>query len=550
MSVILNIDQRAKQFISVVYRIIIITYGFVIYAWFHKCVGLGSFIAVALIYFLVFLLAHAKGGIWSYIRLFSDYLFIFFIIREMPINNFYVISLIFLPILNSNNHTTNKRSSLLYIIPILFLFYYRQFNAFVIITFAVFCLINFFGVMRFVYIQFNESLNAIIDNFIVSQESIDKPHKIYKQVIKIFNSTSLVFFEVENIICFKIEENITLVNASVFIWNWHIEDELIESIKSNESQNNFAFHSYFVINGKEYPKNYLFWYNMGSVTYCYFILPARKNFIFDNSLMPYFNELIAPFFKRISKIFEAYTERKTAEIQSVVQMESKISYVQNAKSSMHFIRNKLGPLTNYLAMVNDYESLTSKTDKESLKVIIDDERSKLSSSVEEILEKANYILNRSNNPFLVNKLQEHNIKKLYTELKRVWESYFDVFRPNLMWDVTKDDYIIKFNSLGLDFVFVNWTNNMKKYGGNFQGITLSETEQFIIIDFENSITDMLGAEDVVYAFSSSDRIEILQRKTHGLLEIIDFLKQMNISYKAEINDKKLHLILKFIKHPK
>jgi len=550
MSVILNIDKRAKQLISIIYRIIIIIYGLLVYLRFHQMAGLGDYVAVASIYFLVFLFAHAKDAIWSYIRLFADYLFIFFIIREIPINNFYVISLIFLPLLNSNNHTTNKRSSLLYVIPILFLIIYRQFSAFIIIPFFVFCIINFFGVMRFVYIQFNESLNAIIDNFIVSQESIDKPHKIYKEVIKIFNDTILVFFEVENIICFKIEDNITLVNASVFIWNWHVEDELIESIKKNQNQNNFSFHSYFVINGKEYPKNYIFWYTMGSVTYCYFILPAKRNIIFDNSLLPFFNELIAPFFKRISKIFEAYTERKSAEIQSIVQMESKISYVQNAKSSMHFIRNKLGPLTNYLAMVNDYESLTSATDKQPLKAIIDDERSKLSASVEEILEKANYILNRSNNPFLVNKLEDHSIKKLYIELKRVWESYFDVFRPKLMWDVTKEEYTIKFNSLGLDFVFVNWTNNMKKHGGNLQSITLSETDQFIIIDFENSILDLIGAEDVVYAFNSSNRIEILQRKTHGLLEIVDFLKQMNISYKAEINNNKLHLILKFIKHKK
>ncbi|WP_143161945.1 hypothetical protein [Flavobacterium terrae] len=406
-----------------------------------------------------------------------------------------------------------------------------------------------FGVIRFMYISFNEHLNSLIDNFLISPESVEKPHKIYEKAIDVFNQSSLIFFEVDKIMCFKIKnENIIPVNASLFIWNFTVDDDLISQIVNSPKESYFAFHSNLIINGISFPKNYLLTYRIADTIYCYFILPRKQNFIFDNELMPYFNELVAPFFSRTSKIFEAYSERKRLGIEAIVEMESKISYVQNAKSSMHFIRNKLGPLSNYLAMITDYEQSDSKANKSALKAIIDAERSKLSTSVDEILKRAHYILDRSNNPFLVNKLSDHSIKKLYSEVKRVWESYFNVFVPSLNWNVTRDDYVIKFNTIGLDFVLVNWINNMKKYGGGKQFVTLDEDSQFIILDFSNSIKDLIGATDAVHAFQSNDRIEILQRNTHGIVEIIDFLNQMNISYNAHIESNKLHLILKFIKH--
>lgn len=550
-STLLSIDKRARLIISVLYRVLILSYGSFVALHQKRDVQVPELIFICILYLICFKLTFGKDGVRSWIRLICDYSFIFYIIWKLPVDNFFVSALLFLPILNSSNHSSSRGSWLLYIIPASFLIYYYNFSLYIIFPFFVFSIVNAFGLLRHKYISLNDHLNTLVDKFLISPESIEKPYKIYERVIEVFNKSSLVLFDVGEIMCFKIKnENITLVNASFFIWTFTVEDELIEKIKSSRKGSDSKFHSDVIINSKQYEKNFFLSVKVGDSIYCYVILPKKDNFVFSNQLVPFFEELVSPFFFRISKIFEAYSERKRLEIEAIVQMERKVSYVQNAKSAMHFIRNKLGPLSNYLAMVADYESETDTTDKKSLKAIIINERNKLSSSVDEILKRAHYVLDRSNNPFLVNELAEYNIKKLYSETKRVWETYFPVFLPRLNWDVFADNYVVKFNAIGLDFVLVNWINNMKKYGGEKQTISLDEDQQYIKLNFANSITDLLGAQDVVYVFNADDRIEILQRKTHGIVEIIDFLNQMNIEYSSHIDDDGLHLILKFKKHTK
>lgn len=550
MSTLLKIDLKARLIISIVYRILIALYGISICLKFQQNSEVSTCIIITFIYILIFAILYGQNGIFSYARLFLDYLYIFFVIHNTSIDSFYVSTFLFLPILNSGNHTSNKKSILLYLIPIIFLVYIKNYSWYILIPFIMFIIINFFGTIRFGYIDFNENLNSLVDDFLINQES-NKPHKIYKKAIEILNKTSLILFKTKKILCLRVNgSQSNLVNASEFVWNYTLdENKFFQNLNEIKSKNLTIYHSDLMINNIKYPRNVCFIYEVYNIKYCYFIIPSEENnFIIDNSILPFFNELIAPFFIRLSKIFESNIENKKFEVDKIIEMENKISYVQNAISSMHFIRNKLGPIYNYLEMMSDYNKLETSKEKESLNLIIINERQKLGVSIDNILDRANYILDKSNNPFTVNDLKFHNIKKLYNEIKRVWESYFDNFKPIINLDIINNNYEVKFNDVGLELVFVNWFNNIKRYGSDIRNVTLFENDQYLIIDFQNSVSDLLGAIEVVKVFSSIDRIEILKRQTHGLIEIIDFLEQMNIHYKAFLEGNILHLHLKFIKH--
>ncbi|MBS7788053.1 hypothetical protein KIH23_12165 [Flavobacterium sp. CYK-55] len=548
MATYLQFDQQAKNFISVLYRVLIVLYGTFFFYQFRTKEDFGSYVVVTLIYLLFFASIKGLEGIFSIGRLILDYIFIFWTLRNVELNNLFAVALLFLPILNSNNHSSKKSSELLYVIPVVVLIWYRKESWLILVPFLVFLIINTLSSLRFKHIVFNENLNTILDNFFIDEKSFYRPYKVYDKILVEFNKYPR-FLGIKQIICFKIQnKNISLVNGSFFIYQFKLDPQFVSKLTHQKIDKGYRFDSYLQLNGVSYPHNYCFNCKLNDVMYCYFVIPGAQNFLLKRKLLWSFHELIAPFFVRVSKIFEAYSIRKNNEIESIVEMESKINYVQNAKTTMHFIRNKLGPINHYLAMVADYES-DSEIDKLSLEAIIKDERSKLKASVDSILDRAHLVLNRANNPFLVHELNRHNLRKLYTEIKRVWETFFPVFDPELTWNFDQEDYFMLFNDVGLEFVLVNWLNNMKKYGKRTENLSLIEDENFIIVDFSNSIFDYLGADEVVKTFQSTDRIEIMQKRTFGLIEIIDFLRQMNIQYSARISENnRLHLIIKFTKH--
>lgn len=552
MSVLLKIDQSYRHIISIIYRLVIITYGIIIiniyspkFEWYYYLIAILS-------YFGIFIILFKKNGFKSILRLIVDYLFISFIIYNLPINNLLISSFLFLPILNSNNHSGNKKSLLLYLIPIILIWSIFKVNKIeIIIPFLTFSIINLFGTIRTKYHNFNEELNSFIDDFFTEGEALKRPHKIYKGVINVFNNSKFILFKTDIILCFKLNnDKMTLINGSKFIWNYQFnnEEDVIQKIKTSNSKNVMFLDLAIEIDENKFEKNICFTSNLNEVIYCYFLL--QKN---DSKMktLPFFDKLFTPFFNRLSKVFESYSEQKKLDLLNVIEMDEKINYVTNAISSMHFTRNKLGPIKNYLEMIEDFNSIQDEGQKKLLREIIVKERQKLRTSLDNILDKANYILEKSNNPFNVNDIHQYGNQKLFIELKRIWELYFEGIRPIVKWDISKDrkKSDVKFNLIGLELVFSNWINNMKKYNNGLFSVELLENETYYLICFNNSVKNIAEVEEIVTLFNSENRLEILKRNTHGLIEVKDFLNQMNVHYKMSISHNMLTLELKFIKHP-
>lgn len=556
MSTLLRIDQRFRHVFSIIYRIILVCFSLIIFLNYNTIFNFYQYILLISIYLLLYGLCYKKNGLISIIRLLIDYSFIFILTYGISKNDFLIASLVFLPFLNSNNHSGNKKSILLYLIPLLYFYCFDKefFTLKVIIVFICFYVINLFGRVRNAYFNFTENLNSCIDDFFLDENSLKRPHRIYKKAIEILNTSKLITFKTEKILCFKIyKDNITLINGSEFIWNYNIDEqiakiELINKVRNNKTINNIEFE----IDGISYIKNICFKCRIDKSTYLFAII-SKKDSKADISFTPFFNEIVTPFFTRLSKVFETFINQKNIELLNINQMENKIAYVNNAINSMHFMRNKLGPIRNYLDMVNDYNSIIfekeEKNKKLELKKIIESERNKLSVSLDNILERANIILEKANNPFNVNKVDKHSVLKLYVELKRIWELFFDDIRPLVELEINKElEYKnLEFNTLGLELVLCNWISNIKKYNSGIYSVKLYQDEKYVIITFTNSVINKIETLEIVKLFNSDDRIEISKRNSHGLIEIKDFLNQMNVQSDMTLENDLITLNLKFLK---
>jgi hypothetical protein len=484
------------------------------------------------------------------LRLLNDYSFITFIIYQTGIN-FFSLALLFAPILNTHNHSGEKKSLILYVLPFLSLFLIdKGFNYWYSIVFFLFFLINSFDSLRSKYFRFQQRLNSVIDDFFISENSNNRPYKIYERIIPILNSPHILPQKISKIICLKVEDDKNvIVNGSFFVWNFNVTDQ--KTFHSKLKNKPILFNISISIDGREIKNNLIHICPLNSHYYCYIFLSDNYGSFDQFPYSLFIAKLMKPFFYRLSKVIDADLQQKKNEQIKLTELEEKITYVTNSVNSMHFIRNKLGPVKSYLAMVEDYNRSIDLERKKKIEPYLTKERQKLSSSIAQILEKADYILKKSNNPFNVYKIELYGIQQLFSEIRRIWNYYYDSENFNLNWEVRKDriKYDVKYNQIGMELVLTNWISNMSKYNTGLSGIEFKESDDFYNVTFFNSLDcSDSGATKFIDEFNNADRAEITVRNSRGLLEVKDFLNQMAIDSDMFPNEGNIYFSLNFKKY--
>lgn len=551
MSTILEIDKYQRKIISVFFRLLIISYSIFLLLYcnslFKWYVNLGSF----LLYLIIYLLLYRRDKWISILRLINDYVFITFILLQLKENNIYSFTLLFAPILNTHNHSGDKKSILLYIFPILSLYIIdKDFEFWYSIPFLLFLLINSFDNLRSKYFKFQQKLNSVIDDFFISESLYNRPYKIYEKAIVIFNASNTLPKDVSKIICLKVENNkFTIVNGSCFIWNFDIIDK--KGFFEKTKNKNTLFNIELYIDSKPIRNNLVIVCPVNSHLYCFILLSENLSNFNQFPYSLFIPKLLSPFFHRLSKVLDADLNQKRNELIKLTELEEKINYVTNSVNSMHFIRNKLGPVKSYLAMVEDYNRTVDILKKQKIEPYLVKERQKLNTSIIQILERADYILTKSNNPFNVYKVEVFGIQQLFSEIRRIWNYYFDIDNFNINWIVQKDriKFDVKYNQIGIELVLTNWISNMRKYNSGEYGIEFNETDDYYNVTFYNTLDcSAINSTKFIDEFNNSDKAEITRRNSRGLLEVKDFLTQMNISVNMYPKDNIIYFSLDFQKY--
>lgn len=292
---------------------------------------------------------------------------------------------------------------------------------------------------------------------------------------------------------------------------------------------------------------------------CFVIHPGKADsaylFLLECDERPFWQNyyaqiLFGSFFYRMAVKLESDRIFKKEQREELAEMSKKMNYVNTSMNTMHFIRNKLSPLKNYIAMYDDYQQ-SNDVKKAKIKPYLEKEYSNLKKSFTLINERADKLLEEQKNPFVFSVTEKFGLQQLFAEMKYIWQSYGlseDDISVSLLPKIHGEYKSVYYNKEGLILVFDNWVSNMLKHGVDFYSMAVEETENELIVSYSNNHKmKKYECERLIKMFNNDDRIEINKRNYHGLEVIKDVLTQMNLESELITNNDKLILNIKFFK---
>lgn len=532
------------------YRLLCVTYGLVVLG--SKSVHIFGFsVDILNIFLLVYVFTHfllflvkCKRVVKSIIGQMIDLTIVAAVLFSQPHLDFYSFSFIVLLIICKDYSNPLLYRIIFYIgIPLL-LYFYFGYSLKIVLPFLFLWAFAYVNYQAFQVGKERRKLEGMIDDIFLSSNG--KVYELYKNVIESIRRMDMLSIELENIYCFrKDNNNIYLVNGTKFIWNYSIKESELNLAKILESKvcKNFNIE----IEGSSF-ENICFVIHPGKADSAYlFLLECNERPFWQNY---YAQILLDSFFYRMAVKLESDRIFKKEQREELVEMSKKMNYVNSSINTMHFIRNKLSPLKNYIAMYDDYQQ-SNDTKKTKIKPYLEKEYLNLKKSFTLINERADKLLEEQRNPFVFSVTEKYGLQQLFAEMKTIWQSYGlseDDISVTLLPKIHGKYKSVYYNREGLILVLDNWVSNMLKHGVACYYMVVEETANELIVSYSNKLKmKQYECERLVKMFNNDDRFEINKWNYHGLEVIKDVLTQMNLESELITNDEKLILKIKFFK---
>ncbi|WP_035336905.1 hypothetical protein [Dokdonia sp. PRO95] len=525
-------EYAKDSIVSIVYRLIILIFSVFIVIKFNDKFIMWQLLIAFLSYTVFHLLFHSKNDGFQHIKLLVDYAFIGFILVNFKELNISLFTLLILPIINSKNYIDKSMALILYFAPLaLILFIDKKIILEFLIILVVLFGINSLSKFRKSFKGFYDELNNSLDTFLLQENALDNMHEVYDEILPVLNKHNIFLKPINQIICFEIvDSRLNIINGSLFTYELEFESLKIFT----ELEKTILYDLNITVNDKISHNNLLFKTKSNTIEMYYLLTLSEEDGSNIFKSKDLFYKLISPFFVRLSHIFNFKRRQDLESRKNFDNIAKKVTYVNNAINSMHFTRNKIGPLKTYLDISNDYDMEQSNDRRLKIEPYLRHERNKLRTSLKLILDRADTILEKSNNPFNV---LESNYYPFINILVRLRESVsFHLNSIHFEYEfIGKDKELnnkVKMNETGIDLVFSNWLSNISKYKlDNNYGVQIEQLDSKYIMTFHNNFihSSQETEPSFVRDFNSDDRMAILKRNTHGLIEIKDFLDQMGLN---------------------
>lgn len=549
------IDLLVRRLNSVLFRLVICSYALYIILTYNNIMPEWIYFILVVGYFVLYV----KFLKAPKIRLINDFLFIFIILLyKNPVDPITYI-FITLPIINSINFSGEKKSKLLYLYSISLFFgllciYHKSHqqllqasNLKFLFPIVALWVINSYTSVRVEIRNFREMLNDLVDDYFLHPQFIKQPHKIYSEIITAINARLNKEF-ISEIYCFmpsRFEKKPILVNGSRFLWKYEFFGKEIEK-RLNERQ--ILHNESMSFDGKVVDKSIMLYSKIENQDY-YYIFITKSELPFPIPFIG-FPRILSPVLTRISKVL--FSERSLHEIRNaeLSKLMQSVSYVNKANKTMHFVRNRLGPFSNLLAMLDASSSIPVQKAEQFNRLLVN-ERERTELDLRSIVSRANDMLEKSNNPFIYTNLVKISVRKLFVVLKRLFNNHFPETEIELL-NTSDEKLYVHVNEEGMEVFLSDWISNMKKYKKSIASCVFSLDDENLKLIFKND--HFLNQEDVnkmISDLTSNERNEIMRRTTHGLYIIKTTLEDMGLLFdvycNANTNEIEFTLTLKITK---
>lgn len=387
------------------------------------------------------------------------------------------------------------------------------------------------------FVRTTIKLNDAIDNFFATRSNYDKPHKIYDILIKGLEIPVHLKVQVSEIYCFVCGyKAISLYNSSRFVLEYNIQydDELRDKLWREEN-GGYIGQVRLSLNNKIRDDLHGYSVNLDNSKYLFMIKFGQS---INNPIKQIIaGEVLLNVFGKLARMLETERNLKLVAEEQMNELAHKVNYVNAAINSMHYIRNELTPLKNYIAMKSDYEQEKDPERKAKISSFVDQEYKKVASSFKQIVEMASSIYEKANNPFSYSSNEKVRVELLYSEIRRLWDYYeLDVMNIKVIeWEKSAELCEVLCNREAIQLVLDNWISNISKYGKEEYAVAVSNTEKEFVIEFKNAY-DKSGRTDFVKSYSDNKKQEINRNRWVGLGIIKDCLDQMEIDSEMRKDD--------------
>jgi len=533
------IDFIQRKINSFLFRFLLLGYSIVILLSHYNILPFYTYIIGILIYFSIYIILLR----FHTLRLFNDFIFIAFLILGKNPNEAIIFLFILLPVINSINFSGTKKSALLYLVTTityigLLCFYSKKIEVTLVIqsilplcSLLFLWFIEFYTTLRIKIRDFREKLNEVVDSFYTNKALLNKPHKIYSKLILLINSIIRKDL-ISNLFCFAIfpetYEKIVFINGSKFIWQYDFPNsKFLKELREKRYQIDINL----TIENIHIPYNLVLYIKYEDVEFL-FVFTTKRTIPFYYVIIGFFRTLV-PSLSKISKIILSENHLQEIKNAELLKLSIRSQYVTRATKAMHFIRNRLGPLNNLMKML-DNKGIVEKDKIESFELLLTSERERARFELKNIVERADYLLEKSNNPFNYTQTEKISLEKLFTLVKRNVNVFFPKTEIKIDRGNNYEKAYVAINDEGFELFLSDWLNNMKKYSARSIEIDFFVSSDKVKIIFWNDIAeDNTTINKLISDLMSNDRGEIMKRTTHGLYQIKTSLDEMNVNYEIE-----------------
>lgn len=568
-----NFDLVSKILISLVFRLIIVLFAIYILISQSNQNFFSHYVYVIIIVAYMYIYIKTLENQKSNLRLINDFFFIGLVLLGKDLTIISNLAFVFLPFFNAPNHTQKNRNVLflsgITCITLFFLTFFNNLESFtyeyidILVSLSIITLIIYFEQKRSFF--FNKLLEVfeLIDEKVTPSNKITNIHEVLKKTIDIYNNDILknIFNSntiLKSIICINITSYINIRTGTLFVKKVNLDDSDIKKLKN--ADNYAVIENIEIKYDDETSKETIVIKIMQNRKSFYFILVFNDTKNLKNIFLRYLvTDFFLPIFKKTVHRMIYESKIRSTSRKQLSKLVNNLDYVTTTNNSLHYLRNKFGPIQTYFDLLNKYDVIENEGQKSGLNKLIERERSNAERAIIEIQNRANYILDKSNNPFEVKNLQDMKTKHVWMIVIDSWKFIFknDNEVVTNISDEDLNQYTYSINSMLFDILITDIIINMKKYsyGSCTMNISLINETKDLLIIFKNQLDSedkdkMAMFRKLVKHFNDDNRYEINRSSTHGFSQIKEMSHRLNMDVHMDISSNELTTTLLILRRDK
>lgn len=521
---------------SFLFRILIIIFGYAIQSQQNGLISGYAFFISATLYFVLFLITRYRD--MSIVRLLVDFSFINLTIYRRDVTSPLCFLLVLLPMINAVNYSgKNSRSLLLMVLMSgTFILHMEKWDWWVLLPIISLWIIFWVAQNNHMMRDLQYDVREHIDTYFTNQAEIAKPHVIYQHIIKDLNRYLFLSQNkgIRRISAYNLKgDTLWLINASTFLWERRVflTKEDVEQLRKG---------TFLTKKGDDFMNTFML-IKQSEVDYVFCCEIDQNLWIIAQARD--IEKILYNTYSKIKLLLNADYRIQNMRNEKFDEIKDNVLYVNKAIKIMHFIRNRMTPIKNLL----EYQ-LNSASMSQEIRRKMDDrmrrEVRQADSDLSEILSTADYLLDKSNNPFVKSAVKEHHYSKIYIVTSEITQRLLDgVVEPdetiiNLMQSNT--DLVVSTNLIETKIMLADWINNMRKYKKNYYSINVSHKNSNLIVHMEN---DYDFDEDTIHRLvrdiNSKSKDAVIEGKDRGygihIIRSIAF--DLNVDIKSYLSYK-------------